>query len=63
MTKRLQNTLAARRSRNRKLKYQRVLEDVIDAERKDKQMWRVHALILEALLRDKGHEVPPQMIE
>ena len=62
-TKRLQNTLAARRSRNRKLKYQRVLEDVIDAERKDKQMWRVHALILEALLRDKGHEVPPQMIE
>jgi hypothetical protein len=21
-------------------------------------MWRAHALVLEALLRDKGHEVP-----
>jgi len=56
--KRLQNTLAARRSRKRKLEYQRELEDAIDAERKDKEMWRAHALVLEALLRDKGHEVP-----
>jgi len=62
-TKRLQNTLAARRSRKRKLEYQRELEDAIDAERKDKEMWRAHALVLEALLRDKGHEVPPRMIE
>jgi hypothetical protein len=56
--KRLQNTLAARRSRKRKLEYQRELEDAIDAERKDKEMWRERALVLEALLRDKGHEVP-----
>ena len=56
--KRLQNTLAARRSRKRKLEYQRELEDAIEAERKDKEMWRSHALVLEALLRDKGHEVP-----
>ncbi|KAH9065313.1 hypothetical protein EDB87DRAFT_1555901 [Lactarius vividus] len=60
--KRLQNTLAARRSRKRKLEYQRELEDAIEAERKDKESWRARALILEALLRDKGHEVP-QMSE
>jgi len=57
--KRLQNTLAARRSRKRKLEYQRELEDAIEAERRDKEMWRGRALVLEALLRDKGHEVPP----
>ena len=57
-TKRLQNTLAARRSRKRKLEYQRELEDAIEAERKEKERWRARALILEALLRDKGHEVP-----
>jgi hypothetical protein len=59
--KRLQNTLAARRSRKRKLEYQRELEDAIEAERKDKETWRAHALVLEALLRDKGHEVPRMM--
>jgi len=62
-TKRLQNTLAARRSRKRKLEYQRELEDAIEAERMDKEMWRAHALILEALLRDKGHEVPPRIMD
>ena len=60
--KRLQNTLAARRSRKRKLEYQRELEEAIEAERKEKETWRARALILEALLRDKGHEVP-QMSE
>lgn len=62
-TKRLQNTLAARRSRKRKLEYQRELEDAIEAERMDKEMWRAHALVLEALLRDKGHEVPPRIMD
>jgi hypothetical protein len=61
--KRLQNTLAARRSRKRKLEYQRELEDAIEAERTDKEMWREHALICEALLRDKGHEVPPRVMQ
>jgi hypothetical protein len=56
--KRLQNTLAARRSRKRKLEYQRELEDAIETERQEKEMWRARALVLEALLRDKGHEVP-----
>jgi hypothetical protein len=59
--KRLQNTLAARRSRKRKLEYQRELEDAIEAERKDIEKWRARALVLEALLRDKGHEVPRTM--
>jgi hypothetical protein len=57
--KRLQNTLAARRSRRRKLEYQHELEDAIEDERKEKEVWRARALVLEALLRDKGHEVPP----
>jgi len=56
--KRLQNTLAARRSRKRKLEYQRELEEAIEEERKEKEVWRARALVLEALLRDKGHEVP-----
>jgi hypothetical protein len=56
--KRLQNTLAARQSRKRKLEYLREVEDARDAERKDKEMWRARAIALEALLRDKGHEVP-----
>ncbi|KAI0315611.1 hypothetical protein OF83DRAFT_1031091, partial [Amylostereum chailletii] len=52
--KRLQNTLAARRSRKRKLEYQRELEEALEAERKEKEMWKSRALVLEALLRDKG---------
>jgi hypothetical protein len=56
--KRLQNTLAARRSRKRKLEYQHELEDAIENERKEKETWRARTLILETLLRDKGYESP-----
>ena len=56
--KRLQNTLAARRSRKRKLEYQRELEDAIEAGREEKERWLARALILEAILRDSGREVP-----
>ena len=49
-SKHLQNTLAARRSWKQKLGYQHELEDAIDAERKDKETWRTHALVLDALL-------------
>ncbi|KAI0304321.1 hypothetical protein B0F90DRAFT_1604936, partial [Multifurca ochricompacta] len=45
-SKRLQNTLAARRSRKRKLEYQRELEDAIESERSEKEMWRARALVL-----------------
>jgi hypothetical protein len=62
-TKRLQNTLAARRSRKRKLEYQRELEDAIESERMDKDRWRAHALICEAILRDRGHEVPHRIMD
>lgn len=57
--KRLQNTLAARRSRKRKLEHQQLLEDTIEAERSAKEQWRAHAMVLEALLRDKGYTPPP----
>ncbi|VDB87398.1 unnamed protein product [Peniophora sp. CBMAI 1063] len=57
--KRLQNTLAARRSRKRKLEHQQLLEETIEAERSAKEQWRAHAMVLEALLRDKGYTPPP----
>jgi hypothetical protein len=47
-------SLLARGSRRR----QRELEGAIEDEGKFKDMWRARALVLEALLRDKGHEVP-----
>jgi hypothetical protein len=50
-SKRLQNTLASRRSRIRKLEYQRELEDAIVTERKEKEMWQARQLALEELLR------------
>jgi len=56
--KRLQNTLAARRSRKRKLEYQRELEECVENERAEKEMWKARALAFESLLRNKGHDVP-----
>ncbi|KAI0926997.1 hypothetical protein AcW1_007636 [Taiwanofungus camphoratus] len=56
--KRRQNTLAARRSRKRKLEYQRELELGMEQEKAEKEMWKSRALMYEALLRNYGHEVP-----
>ncbi|EPT05339.1 hypothetical protein FOMPIDRAFT_1021593 [Fomitopsis schrenkii] len=56
--KRRQNTLAARRSRKRKLEAQRDLELKYDEERTEKEMWKARATMFEALLRSHGHEVP-----
>ncbi|OBZ68844.1 hypothetical protein A0H81_11267 [Grifola frondosa] len=56
--KRRQNTLAARRSRKRKLEYQRELETGLDREREEKEMWKAKALMFQALLVSHGHEVP-----
>ncbi|KAH9936433.1 uncharacterized protein B0H18DRAFT_867937 [Fomitopsis serialis] len=56
--KRRQNTLAARRSRKRKLEYQRELELAIEQERTEKEMYKARAAMFEALLRSHGHEVP-----
>lgn len=56
--KRRQNTLAARRSRKRKLEHQRQLELQLDQESTEKEMWKARATMFEALLRSHGHEVP-----
>lgn len=56
--KRRQNTLAARRSRKRKLEYQRELEDAMDREREEKEAWKSRAMMYEALLKSHGLEVP-----
>ncbi|KZT09165.1 uncharacterized protein LAESUDRAFT_647422 [Laetiporus sulphureus 93-53] len=56
--KRRQNTLAARRSRKRKLEYQRELEVSMEQERAEKEMWKSRAIMYEALLHSHGLEVP-----
>ncbi|EJF63288.1 hypothetical protein DICSQDRAFT_56023 [Dichomitus squalens LYAD-421 SS1] len=56
--KRRQNTLAARRSRKRKLEYQRELETAVEREREEKEMWRQRAMLYQALLESHGHELP-----
>ena len=58
--KRRQNTLAARRSRKRKLEYQRELETVIDNERAEKDAWKQRALAFEAILNSNGIRIPPE---
>jgi hypothetical protein len=59
--KRLQNTLAARRSRRRKLEHQLELETNLDREKQLKEQWRSRALTLEALLLSHGISVPQAM--
>lgn len=56
--KRRQNTLAARRSRKRKLEYQRELEISVEQEKAEKETWKRRAMIYHALLESHGHEVP-----
>jgi hypothetical protein len=56
--KRRQNTLAARRSRKRKLEYQRELEASIEKANDEKQFWISRAMTLENTLREHGLEVP-----
>lgn len=57
--KRRQNTLAARRSRKRKLEYQRELEASVDRLSDEKEQWKRRAEALEAVLRSHGLEPPP----
>jgi hypothetical protein len=59
--KRLQNTLAARRSRKRKLEHQLELEGGLEREKQQKELWRSRAMTLEALLLSHGIPVPPAM--
>ena len=59
--KRLQNTLAARRSRKRKLEHLLELETNLESEKQQKEQWRSRAMTLEALLLSHGIPVPPAM--
>ncbi|KIK64015.1 hypothetical protein GYMLUDRAFT_161993 [Collybiopsis luxurians FD-317 M1] len=54
--KRRQNTLAARRSRKRKLLYTQQLEATVERLSAEMEMWRTRALTLRQLLR--SHNVP-----
>jgi hypothetical protein len=56
--KRRQNTLAARKSRKRKLMHQIELEETVKQLTEEKETWRVRALTYQALLKNHGHEVP-----
>jgi hypothetical protein len=56
--KRRQNTLAARKSRKRKLQHQLELENAVERLTVEKETWRVRALTYQALLRNHGHDVP-----
>jgi len=51
-TKRRQNTLAARRSRQRKLEHVRELEDAVERVTRDRDMWMTRAYDAEAKLRE-----------
>jgi hypothetical protein len=52
--KRRQNTLAARRSRQRKLDHVRGLEELLDRMTKDRDMWKERAMRAEEKIRESG---------
>ena len=56
--KRRQNTLAARKSRQRKLQHQLELEEAVRSLSTEKESWKARALMYEALLRSNGINVP-----
>lgn len=56
--KRRQNTIAARRSRKRKLEYTRQLEERAETMQDERDRWRSRAMACEALLKHHGLDVP-----
>jgi len=56
--KRRQNTVAARRSRKRKLEYQRELEESLEQYKRESEMWKQRAMTCQALLRSHHIECP-----
>ncbi|KAF8811011.1 hypothetical protein BYT27DRAFT_7185124 [Phlegmacium glaucopus] len=56
--KRRQNTVAARRSRKRKLEHLQQLEKELEQERQQKEQWRQRALMLSSLLSSLNQAVP-----
>ena len=58
IAKRRQNTLAARRSRKRKLEYQQHLEDEVERQRAEIEMWKTRAMMYQEHLRALGLSLP-----
>jgi len=56
--KRRQNTVAARRSRKRKLEHLQLLEASLEKERQLKEQWRERALMLSSMLTGLNQPVP-----
>jgi len=56
--KRRQNTVAARRSRKRKLEHLQTLESSLEKVRQEKEQWRERALLLSSMLTNMNHPVP-----
>ena len=56
--KRRQNTVAARRSRKRKLEHLQLLEKSLEEERQQKEQWRQRALMLSSILSGLNQPVP-----
>ncbi|KAF9240224.1 hypothetical protein BU15DRAFT_87709 [Melanogaster broomeanus] len=56
--KRRQNTIAARRSRKRKLEYQKELEDSVERYKSESEIWKQRAMTCQALLRSHRIECP-----
>lgn len=56
--KRRQNTVAARRSRKRKLEYQRELEESLEQYKRESEMWKQRAMTCQALLCSHHIECP-----
>jgi hypothetical protein len=56
--KRRQNTVAARRSRKRKLEHLQLLETSVEKERQLKEQWRERALMLSSILSGLNQPVP-----
>jgi hypothetical protein len=56
--KRRQNTIAARRSRKRKLEHQRELEDQVEGLKQERDEWKMKALTYHGMLKSHGIETP-----
>ena len=56
--KRRQNTVAARRSRKRKLEHLQLLESSLEKERQAKEQWRERAMMLSSMLVNLNQPVP-----
>ena len=56
--KRRQNTVAARRSRKRKLEHLQLLESSLEKERQEKERWRERAYLLSSMLVALNQQVP-----